>query len=459
MSSKLNFYPSLKAQMGIWDYYITRMRIRDVAREVSFASEFMTQENQVDVLGNARQRALSRSRVREQIVSYLEREHRFFSSLVVATVEGKPKFFPVNISTDDASGIFADSDIDESFGILRLDESRRIYALDGQHRLAAIKSIIDKGYRKGMGLPEENNVSDSFGDEELSVIMIIPKSNDKDKNFLRNYRRLFASLNRHAKTTSRETNIIIDEDDVYAILTRQLINEHDLFQDPSNKEGESQRVKMGARNLAEKDPHFTSLQTLYDANKILLLTRERVKPWKKKDKDSRPTEENLECFYKELSDYWSAIADGLPDLRKLPLEMRPSSKGNNHMLFRPVGQIVLATVVRSILDAKFPNGRGKRSEMKKHIASSLGSINWNLLSYPWYGIVVTPGKNNEEYTLREDKRKEVIKWASHFVQTLAGIGPMSQDRLFEEWKALVSPKQDKEYWDKNIAPLFKSAKK
>ena len=463
MSSKLNFYPSLKANMGSWDYYITRMRIGDVAREISFASEFGAQQDQVDTLGEARQRALSTSRVRKQIVSFLEKKDRFFSSLVVATMEGDPMFFPVTINSDNVGSVFANSKVDESFGVLRLDETRKIYALDGQHRLAAIKSMLDMNYRKAMRIRDDINVPENFENETLSVIMVIPKSAENPTAFLRNYRRLFASLNRHAKKTDKDTDIIIDEDDVYAILTRQLVSKHPMFQD-TGKEGQSQRIKMTGRNLKDTDSHFTSLQTLYDMNKTLLLTRTRKSDgaWKNKEDDSRPPDEELESLYKELSNYWNAIESALPDLSKPPIEMRPASKGKNHMLFRPIGQEVLAKAVRMILDKKFASGKGSKDDMAKAIASSLSSIkSWNLLSHPWYGIMVERGKTEKDYTMRSAKRAQAIEWSTHFITNLAGVTSTSDDILFEAWESLITPQQadPTKYWDKHIAPLLKPSKK
>ena len=65
-------------------------------------------------------------------------------------------------------------------------------------------------------------------EEEVSVIMLVRDEAD-DEEFLRSYRRLFSSLNRYAKPTDQDTNIIMDEDDWVAILTRRLLTEHDFF--------------------------------------------------------------------------------------------------------------------------------------------------------------------------------------------------------------------------------------
>ena len=35
----MQLYPAIKARMGDWDYYIVRMTMREVAREVQLASD------------------------------------------------------------------------------------------------------------------------------------------------------------------------------------------------------------------------------------------------------------------------------------------------------------------------------------------------------------------------------------------------------------------------------------
>ena len=34
----MNLYPALKAHMGSWDYYIIKMKMKDIVKEVDFAS-------------------------------------------------------------------------------------------------------------------------------------------------------------------------------------------------------------------------------------------------------------------------------------------------------------------------------------------------------------------------------------------------------------------------------------
>lgn len=462
MASRLNFYPSLRAQMGDWDYYITRMRMADVAHEVEFASEFGAQEDQVDMLANARQRALAKSRVRGQMVEFLQRDQRFFSSLVIAAINGRPTFIPVKIhASGNAADVFVDSDVDESFGLLRLDSSRKMYALDGQHRLAAIKSMLDSDFRRKMGVRDDIEVPEGFDEEDLSVIMIVPRIDQSAEKFLQAYRRLFSSLNRHAKKTDKDTNIIIDEDDVYAILTRRLISEHEFFQSHGNKEGHSEQVKMKGRNLQKKDTHFTSLQTLYDMNKILLLSEERKfdRNWVVKENSPRPKDEELEDLYKEITGYWDSIIEAIPELREDTAKMRWIE---NHLCFRPIGQEVMAKLVRELLDRKFHGKKTNASVMKKGLSDAFKGINWNLLADPWVRVLVVPDASAVSgYTMRSGERAKSIEFATQVGLQMMGVGEIGEMELKEAWGKIVNPRPEDpdSYWEGHVSQFFRTKKR
>jgi len=293
----MNVYPAISARMGSWNYYIVKMRMKELSAEVRFASEVYEDRT----LDDAIQRTLNETRVKKEIVTFLSRRpDRFFNSIVVSALGGKPKFFAVSIEDDPKFEILGGS-FDEAFGVLRFDGEQKYYALDGQHRLKAIKTLLDRSET------DPHLVQDGFPDEEISVIMIV--ADDSDPGFLKSYRRLFSSLNRYAKPTDADTNIIMDEDDAFAILTRRLISEHPFFR-WDGKHKDSPRVQTRGKNLKTGEPHFTSLQTLYAVNQLLLTTPKRADlGWGTGEKREhlkqfmrfRPDEEYLDNLYDELS--------------------------------------------------------------------------------------------------------------------------------------------------------------
>lgn len=250
-------YPAIKARMGDWNYYIVRMTMREIANEVNLA----TDEWEDPTLGDAIQRELNESRVKRGLVNYLgHRQDRFFSSLVVAAIGGNPSFEPATPPDWMKSKSFR-----ESVGLLAFDDNPKYYALDGQHRLQAIKEVL--------GNP--TSAPPEFGTEQVSVIVVAREEQHKDEDiWLQRYRRLFSSLNRYAKPTDKDTNIIMDEDDVFAIVTRRLISDHKQFR-AAGRQRDSFRVLTKGKGLKAGAPHFTSLQTLYAMNATLLTTPDR----------------------------------------------------------------------------------------------------------------------------------------------------------------------------------------
>ncbi|MCY3724604.1 MAG: DGQHR domain-containing protein [Candidatus Poribacteria bacterium] len=217
----MNIYPALRSQMGTWDYYVVKMSASELSQSVKYASEVHDDRT----LDKAIQRRLDESRVKKDIVEYLKRQpNRFFSAIVVAALNGNPKFYPVKIADDPELVIFRDdSRLSEAFGVLQFDGTQKYYALDGQHRLSAIKTLLSENNSSPDVIP--NN----FKNDEISVIVVVPSKGDSNETFMQKYRRLFSNLNRYAKPMDKATNIIMDEDDTFAILTRRLITDNTFF--------------------------------------------------------------------------------------------------------------------------------------------------------------------------------------------------------------------------------------
>ena len=303
----MNLYPALKARMGTWDYYIIKMKMKDLVKEVDFASSLYESKT----LDEAIQRTLNEGRVKNEIVSYLaRRDDRFFSSLVVAALGGNPTFAPVRITDDASFAVLRAGSVDDAFGVLTFDGGQQYYALDGQHRLKSIKTLIEGG--------STEEVPAGFSEEEVSVIMLVREEAD-DEEFLRSYRRLFSSLNRYAKPTDQDTNIIMDEDDWVAILTRRLLTEHDFFLWHGRADA-SPKLKTKGKNLRSGESFFTTLQTLYAVNETLLMTprRGRMSYGTKKFKFFNPGECLLDTMFDELVIYWDAMLEEIPLLHEPP---------------------------------------------------------------------------------------------------------------------------------------------
>ena len=444
-------FPAIKAKMGTWDYFMVKMTMRELSESVKFASDVYEEKT----LDEAIQRVLDESRVKKSISTYLIRQpDRFFSSSVVAALGGSPNWFPVTMEDDPRFSLFiGDNRLNDSFGVLTFDGTQNYYALDGQHRLSAIKTLVDPNSDMA------NQAPPNFKNEEISVIVVVPKSAEDMDDFMKRYRRLFGNLNRYAKPMDQVTNIIMDEDDPFAIITRQLISEHEFFK-WTGKHRESPRIKTTkGKNLSSKDPYFTSLEALYVLNiQILSSTIRKTNGWdddgtaEESFKRFRPIEEIIDSLYKELVLYWDALIKTLPALKGEPIKMRDhnateDSNTFDNILFWPIGQEILIDVARRLLDLQpDPQNPTEKSVMKA--LKPLELVEWNFKKVPWRHLLLIPEFTDWSiWKIRNEERKPAQSLAKRIVMWQIGVDELSKEEISElkdEWAATILPAIDDE---------------
>ena len=455
----MNIYPALCSHMGTWNYYVVKMSARELSQNVMYASEV----HEDKTLDEAIQRVLDESRVKKDIVEYLKRQpHRFFSSIVVAALEGDPVFYPVEVTEDPRFALFHDDRrLNEAFGVLKFDGTQKYYALDGQHRLSAIKTLLDRNDRTSDGAPK------GFEDDEFSVIVIVPNREDSNETFMQKYRRLFSNLNRYAKPMDQATNIIMDEDDVFAIITRRLITENDFFKS-AGKHSESRRIKMKkGKNLTTKDPYFTSIETLYEMNIELLSSSQRIpKGWGETGEEGtdlktfkrfRPSEDYIDSLYNELAIYWEALLTELPILRSEPTKMRihdllkkESEDETDHLLFWPIGQQMLAEIVRELLNERLHDPGNPTLETVKFALKGLNQLEWHLHQAPWVHFLLIKSTSTKRWNMRSEERAKAVRCGRIIQQWILGLEYEDSDfaeKLKNQWKDFLIPAQSEETVD------------
>ena len=170
--------PALRGIMGSRAYYSCLMNLRELSTRVNYAKELHTNKSLSDMI----QRALEDKRSKE-IAAYLkDNSDRFFNSLVVAVYDGEPNWHPlsdVKSRYDTQPALELSEETIESVGFLTLRGDEKLFALDGQHRLAGIKRAI----RDGMAL----------SDDEISVIFL---GHRNTADGIEATRRLFTALNK-----------------------------------------------------------------------------------------------------------------------------------------------------------------------------------------------------------------------------------------------------------------------
>ena len=446
----MNIYPALRSRMGTWDYYVVKMSASELSQNVRYASEVHDDRT----LDKAIQRVLDESRVKKDIVEYLKRQpNRFFSSIVVAALEGNPKFHAVEVTADPRFTLFhGDSRLNESFGVLQFDGTQKYYALDGQHRLSAVKTLLDRNNPSSDGAPRD------FENDEFSVIIVVPSEEDSNETFMQKYRRLFSNLNRYAKPMDQATNIIMDEDDTFAILTRRLITENTFFQSDARRQIESYRIKTTkGKNLKTGDPYFTSIETLYEMNIELLSSSKKISigwaqgneegPDLKTFKKFRPSEEYIDSLYDELLTYWDGLFDELPVLWDDPLKMRfheitdrTNKNGTDHLLFWPIGQQMLAEIARELLNRRLQDTENPTRETVKYALKGLSKLEWQLHQAPWQYFLLVPTvtrTGQRRWIMRSEERAKAVRCGRIIQQWILGLEDNDEDfakKLKNHWK-------------------------
>ena len=302
--------PALRARMGDWIYYVTFLRMDHIADQIHIAQEIHSS----DILKDMIQRQITNRA--GQISEYLLKQpQRFFNSLIVGVYGGSPDWYELKIGTNrrfDAPAL--PSELEGVLGILRLDGTQTFFAIDGQHRVEGIKQAVKK--------------NDKLKKEEVSVIFV---AHQNDPDGMERTRRLFTTLNRYAKPVSKSEIVALDEDDIIAITTRELVEKHPLFQE---------KISLSkTKAVAVKDNRsFTTIITLYDVLEILFRT---VRGWKE-FKRHRPKDDTIAKFYAKSTKFWDTLVEYFPVLEDI-LTSQPNNnvagryrnREGGHLLFRP----------------------------------------------------------------------------------------------------------------------------
>ena len=345
--------PALRARMGDWIYYVTFLQMDQIADQIRIAQEIHSSS----VLKDMIQRQITNRA--GQISDYLLKQpQRFFNSLIVGVYGGSPDWYELKIGTNrrfDAPALPSESE--GVLGILHLDGTQILFAVDGQHRVEGIKQALKK--------------NDELKTEEVSVIFV---AHQNDPAGMERTRRLFTTLNRYAKPVSKSEIVALDEDDIIAITTRELVEKYPLFQE---------KISLSkTKAVAVKDNRsFTTIITLYDVLEILF---RRGRGWSE-FKRHRPGDDIIAEFRANSAHFWDRLVVHFPPLRKIIASQpdenvagRYRHRAGGHLLFRPVGLLIIANVVRQAKDA----GLDETEAIRR-----ISQISMELTDEPWVGLL------------------------------------------------------------------------
>lgn len=321
--------------MGDWIYYVTTLRLSDVAQKIDYAHKIHSNEALRELI----QRRLNESRGKK-IAGYLLREkQRFFNAMVVGVYGGDPSWYDfAEIVPEHPEVLALPTGSEDSFGFLGFTGKEKLFALDGQHRLSGIKQAIKKD-------------ATEIGDDQVTVIFV---GHHKGEEGLERTRRLFTVLNKTAKPVLKGDIIALDEDDIMAICVRRLIDRCKFF-----KRGQ---VAMRLQNsLPPSDKSsWTTITMMYDMLAVIfrhILPQFHEVPWKNLEqmKHERPSEEVIDTCYNFAVQYFQLLANAFPDVKEVFEGRTPAKAVKKHrvesggsVLFRPLGQRMFAQLVAEL---------------------------------------------------------------------------------------------------------------
>ena len=353
---------AVKGKFGSTVYYLTSMPVTEASGIIQVASESDIWSN--DTIDERLQREHNTNRIKKQIAPYLaNNKDRFFGSIIVLAYGSKFDFESFSELFDSKLPVIYQKQSDK-VGFLTIAEGQLI-CLDGQHRLIALQAAL--GHRE-----KEFDITGPYlkdiPKDQISVIFIQHQNNEKTRN-------IFNTINRYAKPTSRGDNIITSEDDGYAILARDLVNEDGPFS--------LDTVNWKSNTLTDRSTTFTTISVLHTTNKIILDSIGITF-----SSQERPSEDLLEESRQHLFSFWKKVLKGMDAYvisTKKPSDIPGMRKeGEYSLLFKPAAQ---AALVEALVRATTEKRLLSKLSLNEAI-SRANQIDWNIESSLWKGVII-----------------------------------------------------------------------
>jgi len=338
------------------------MSVADLGARVQYAKDLHPNEAMSELI----QRTLDEGVRATQIAQYLaSTKERFFNSLVLATYGGNPEWLELGGFKSETRADLL-SQISESslnaLGFLSLTGTEKIFAIDGQHRLAGIKQALNHG--------------NDLENEQLPVVFVAHKNT---KLGMQRTRRLFTTLNKTAEPVSKQDIIALDEDDAMAITVRRLVEDNPAFQDPKIAVISSPGVPAGNQVC------LTTISNLYDILHLLFKFDAGIGS-DRSLRFSRPSDEQLEYYYNLATSYFAALGSSFAVVASFFRAANPGritrlQRGSHggHLLFRPIG---LEIFTRAVLDVAVANELAPAAAI-----GHLATLPTNLAEAPYLGVI------------------------------------------------------------------------
>lgn len=348
--------PAIRGKIGNWNYYTGNITFEQISKHVTAS---VNEIYQADSLDYVLQRNLTENynAIKEYILNDSE---RFFNAIILAIFEGDPRWLEVEFEEREYCSV----------GFLEFTEKEIIFPIDGQHRVKGIQEAIKEK-------PE-------LITESVPVVFVAHYQTQEGRT---RTRKLFSTLNRRAKPVGQNENIALDEDDMCAIITRELMQTFPLFMDTNI--GYSKGKQLPANNIVA----LTSIIALYQSVCAILQRDLGLSDnMFKKKLLFRPNEEEIRrhslfvhSVYEDfvnsttvIDEYLRRDADGKAQLFR--------NKQGGNILFRPI-------VFPIYFDVALMIAKAKKIDIKNAFCI-LDNSPQTLSERPWFGLLWDGSKIN-----------------------------------------------------------------
>ncbi|SFU78099.1 DNA sulfur modification protein DndB [Methylobacterium sp. 174MFSha1.1] len=404
--------PAIKGKLGTTIYYEATMKVRDLVqavrppREMDGWTSFSIEERM--------QRNADMPRIKKQLAPYLVRNaDRFFGSIIVLVYGGPISFESL---TDLAKNVpVAYKQVSQQIGFLTIDRGSLI-VLDGQHRLIALR-MAQQGDIQGP-------FSSTVGDDDVCVIFIEHEEDIKT-------RRIFNTVNRYAKSTTRSDNIITSEDDGYAIVARRILAEGNPLATRKSGGEPEDVVEWKNNTLGVRSTRLTTIGVVYETVRLILAHHDIPKL----DPQDRPDDDQLDEYTQYVSDLWTSLVErigafktALGDLKKIPAMREDTSQTS--LLFKPAAQVALVDgVLRAVK-------LGKMS--LDEVIDRINQVpDWSMTSDCWRDIITKSGGTIDASTDARDRM-------AHLVTYFLVADKLSDAVKYDVWKRYITARGNRE---------------
>jgi DNA sulfur modification protein DndB len=359
----MKLIPAMRGRIGSTEYFIATMKANEVVSTVKIPKEMPDWDN--ESIEERYQREINYKRVKEQIAPYLANDDdRFFNALIVDILDGDSVAFDSDIVKLPTIA----ADFGSVFGILKLSGKERLVPLDGQHRLKALQFAINGRDEKDQPI-ETYKSNPKVGDDDIVLILV---KHDRIKA-----RKIFNKVNRYAKPTSKADNLIINEDDYVAVISRNISNS--IFKG---------LVNSTSNTIAPKSNDITTLSVIYEAS-LDYITESPLTGGVKPDISVLPDEQTKNLWKRAIEDLWvtllkeiPVLADAISDISEVGKNTRIELR-ENYIIMKPIVQASLINAIKRLV----VSGVSMKSVIEK-----VSNIDWRFENPIWDRIAVEPGK-------------------------------------------------------------------